>query len=156
MSVTAATEFVHLGDAMGIAVEGVDRRHPPDAALARSLRQALLDNLVPCIRGQSIGPGEFHAAIATFGTPRLRPEIPNVPGIPTVTTLSSTDRDTAGDGKRLVAGEEWHSILLSPQMAPGRHRVLGRSLHHAQGERRLSSGARRFMNRIIVADDAPF
>jgi alpha-ketoglutarate-dependent taurine dioxygenase len=105
--VTAATEFVHRGDAMGIAVEGVDRRHPPDAALARSLRRALLDNLVPCIRGQSIGPGEFHAAIATFGTPRLRPEIPNVPGFPTVTTLSSTDRDTAGGGKRLVAGEEW-------------------------------------------------
>jgi taurine dioxygenase len=109
MSVTTGTEFIRLCDAMGIAVEGVDLHQPPDAALARSLRQALLDNLVLCIRGQSIGPGEFHAAISTFGTPRLRPEIPSVPGFPTVTTLSSSDRDTAGDGKRLVAGEEWHS-----------------------------------------------
>src|SRR5215813_13613136 len=94
---------------MAIAVEGVDLWQPPDEGLAHRLRQALLDNLVLCIRGQSIGPGEYHAAIATFGTPLRRPEIPHVPYHPTVTTLSSDDRDTKGDNKRLVAGAHWHS-----------------------------------------------
>jgi taurine dioxygenase len=32
-----------------------------------------------------------------------------VAGFPAVTTLSSDDRDTKGDGKRLVAGAQWHS-----------------------------------------------
>lgn len=109
MSVTTDIAFNKLGDHMAIAAEGVDLRRPPDEHLARRLRQALLDNLVLCIRGQSIGPGEYHAAISTFGTPLLRPEIPHVPGHPTVTTLSSDDRDTKGDGKRLVAGAQWHS-----------------------------------------------
>ena len=109
MAETADIVFTRLGDHMAIAAEGVDLHHAPDADLAQRLRRALLDNLVLCIRGQSIGPGEFHAAIAALGTPLLRPEIPHVPGHPTVTTLSSNDRDTKGDGKRLVAGAHWHS-----------------------------------------------
>ncbi|MEJ0018696.1 MAG: TauD/TfdA family dioxygenase [Acetobacteraceae bacterium] len=109
MSATTDIAFTRLGENLAIAVEGVDLHHPPDQALASRLRQALLDNLVLCIRGQRIGPGEYHAAIATFGTPLLRPEIPHVAGHPTVTTLSSDDRDTKGDGKRLVAGAQWHS-----------------------------------------------
>lgn len=106
---TTDIAFTRLGSVMAIAVEGLDLHRPPDKALAQTLRQALLDNLVLCIRGQSIGPGEFLAAIATFGEPLVRPEIPHVPGYPAVTTLSSDDRDTKGDGKRLVAGAHWHS-----------------------------------------------
>jgi taurine dioxygenase len=110
MSATAGDiAFSRLGDAMAIAVEGLDLHRTPDDELAKSLRQALLDNLVLCIRGQSIGPGEYLATIATFGEPLVRPEIPHVPGYPAVTTLSSDDRDTKGDGKRLIAGSHWHS-----------------------------------------------
>jgi len=101
--------FTKLGGHMAIAVEGLDLRSAPDDRLAKTLRQALLDNLVLCIRGQSIGPGEYLATIATFGEPLVRPEIPHVPGYPAVTTLSSGDRDTKGDGKRLIAGSHWHS-----------------------------------------------
>jgi taurine dioxygenase len=111
MSATAAEQlvFTNLGGHMAVAVDGADLSRPPDAALASRLRNALLDHQVLCIRGQSIGPGEFLAAIAAFGTPQVRPEIPHVPGFPAVTTLSSEDRDTKGDGKRLVAGATWHS-----------------------------------------------
>jgi alpha-ketoglutarate-dependent taurine dioxygenase len=110
MSATAGDiAFSRLGDAMAIAVEGLDLHRTPDDELAKSLRQALLDNLVLCIRGQSIGPCEYLATIATFGEPLVRPEIPHVPGYPAVTTLSSDDRDTKGDGKRLIAGSHWHS-----------------------------------------------
>jgi taurine dioxygenase len=101
--------FTKLGGHMAIAVEGLDLHHAPDASLAKTLRTALLDNLVLCIRGQSIGPGDYLATIATFGEPLVRPEIPHVPGYPAVATLSSDDRDTKGDGKRLIAGAHWHS-----------------------------------------------
>ena len=105
MSVSAGDiAFTRLGSHTGIAVEGVDLHRKPDEQLARRLRQALLDGLVLCIRGQTIGPGAYLAAIETFGQPLVRPEIPHVPGYPAVTTLSSDDRDTKGDGKRLVAG----------------------------------------------------
>ncbi len=58
---------------MAIAVEGLDLHRAPDDRLAHALRQALLDNLVLCIRGQSIGPGDYLATIATFGEPLVRP-----------------------------------------------------------------------------------
>jgi taurine dioxygenase len=106
---TTEIVFTKLGSHTGIAVEGLDLHRTPDDRLAKTLRQALLDNLVLCIRGQSIGPGEYLAAISTFGRPLVRPEIPHVPGFPAVTTLSSDDRDAKGDGKRLVAGAQWHS-----------------------------------------------
>jgi taurine dioxygenase len=101
--------FSTLGGHMAVAVEGVDFRAPPSPALSATLRQALWDHQVLCIRGQNIGPGEYLAAVSVFGEPQVRPEIPHVDGFPAVTTLSSEDRDTKGDGKRLVAGATWHS-----------------------------------------------
>jgi taurine dioxygenase len=61
--------FTGLGGHMAIAVEGLDLHRAPDDRLAHALRQALLDNLVLCIRGQSIGPGDYLATIARFGEP---------------------------------------------------------------------------------------
>jgi taurine dioxygenase len=101
--------FTDLGGHMAVAVDGVDLCDPLDGDLSARLRRALLDRQVLCIRGQSIGPGAFLAAISTFGTPQIRSEIPHVAGFPAVTTLSSEDRDIRGDGKRLVAGATWHS-----------------------------------------------
>jgi taurine dioxygenase len=101
--------FTNLGGHMAVAVEGVDLNTPPLPELSATLRQALWDNQVLCIRGQSIGPGAYLTAISAFGEPQIRPEIPHVEGFPAVTTLSSEDRDTKGDGKRLVAGATWHS-----------------------------------------------
>jgi taurine dioxygenase len=101
--------FTRLGAHMAIAVEGVDLHRTPDDLLAKHLHQALLDHQVLCIRDQNIGPGEFLAAISLFGEPQIRAEIPAVAGFPGVTTVSSDDRDTKGDGKRLVAGALWHT-----------------------------------------------
>src|ERR1700761_2851347 len=92
-----------LASHMAAAVEGVDLNQKPDPALYGQLRQALLDHHVLCIRGQDIGPGAFLAAISLFGEPQVRPWIPHVEGFPAVTTLSSEDRDSKGDGRRLVA-----------------------------------------------------
>jgi taurine dioxygenase len=101
--------FTRLGAHMAIAVGGADLRRAPDNALAERLHEALLEHQVLCIRDQDIGPGEFLAAISMFGEPQIRPELPQLAGFPGVTTLSSDDRDTQGDGKRLVAGARWHT-----------------------------------------------
>jgi taurine dioxygenase len=132
MSVTTApramvSEFTKLASHMAVAVAGVDLRHTPDAALFAALRQALLDHQVLCVRGQDIGPAEFLAAISLFGEPQIRPWIPHVPGFPAVTTLSSEDRDTKGDGGRLVAGATWHSddtFMASPSALTALHGVV--------------------------------
>ena len=101
--------WTRLGNHMGIAVDGVDLRTKPEGALAAELRQALWDHQVLAIRGQELDPGAYTAAMSIFGDPEIRPEIPHVEGFPAVTTLSSEDRDTKGDGKRLVAGANWHT-----------------------------------------------
>ncbi|HKX11021.1 MAG TPA: TauD/TfdA family dioxygenase [Stellaceae bacterium] len=99
-----------LGDALGIAAEGVDLNHPPDHATADALRRALLDNLVLCIRGQSLTPTTYLAAMHAFGKPlsQVRAGLRH-PEVPEIMILSSEDRDEMGDGKRLVVGAHWHS-----------------------------------------------
>ena len=104
-----APVFTKLSPHMAMAVEGLDLRAPPGPDLFATLQQALLDHQVLCLRGQDIGPAEFLATMRLFGEPEIRPYIPHVEGFPEVTTLSSEDRDTKGDGKRLVAGATWHT-----------------------------------------------
>src|ERR1700761_8907967 len=108
MSITAARRmttpvFTKLGQHMAVAAEGVDLNEKPSTALFAELHRALLEHQVLCIRDQDIGPEAFLATISRFGEPQVRPWIPHVEGFPAVTTLSSEDRDSKGDGKRLVA-----------------------------------------------------
>jgi len=124
-----ATNIVmaRLGGHMAAAVEGIDLNTPPGGRAAAILRQALWDHQVLCIRGQDIEPGAFLAAVSLFGDPEVRPEIPHVEGFPQVTTLSSDDRDTKGDGKRLVAGATWHSddtFMARPSALTALHGVI--------------------------------
>jgi taurine dioxygenase len=123
----SAPVFTRLGPHMATAVDGINLHRPPDPALAAMLRQALFDHQVLCLRGQDIGPAEFLAAVSQFGEPEIRPEIPHVPGFPAVTTLSSEDRDTRGDGKRLIAGATWHtddSFMPAPSALTALHGVF--------------------------------
>jgi taurine dioxygenase len=119
--------FTKLAPHMAVAVDGVDLSLAPDPALFALLHRALLDHQVLCIRGQDIGPAAFLAAISLFGEPQVRPWIPHVPGFPAVTTLSSEDRDTKGDGKRLIAGATWHtddSFMAAPSALTALHGIV--------------------------------
>jgi taurine dioxygenase len=99
-----------LGDALGIAATGIDLSRPLDGATAEALRRALLDNLVLCIRGQSLTPAAYLAAMRGFGRPLPQVRIASRHAeIPEIMILSSEDRDVMGDGKRLVVGAHWHS-----------------------------------------------
>ena len=107
----AAVPALHpLGDAAGIAAEGLDLNRPLEPGTAEALRRALLRHLVLCIRGQSLSPAAFLAAMQTFGTPLRQVRASSRhPEIDEITILSSADRDTLGDGGRLVVGAHWHS-----------------------------------------------
>jgi taurine dioxygenase len=102
--------FAKLGDHMAIAVEGIDLNRPLAAAQAASLRQALNDNLVLCIRDQTLAPVAYREAMRIFGTLVPQTRTGNLHDeVPEILILSSADRDVLGDGKPLVVGAHWHS-----------------------------------------------
>ncbi|TWT12977.1 TauD/TfdA family dioxygenase [Reyranella sp. CPCC 100927] len=99
-----------LGGHMAAAVEGIDLNQPPDTTTAGDLRRALLDHLVLCIRGQALAPLPYRDAMRVFGTPmkQITPAATH-PDCDEILVLSSEDRDTLGDGKKLVVGAHWHT-----------------------------------------------
>ncbi|HUC68849.1 MAG TPA: TauD/TfdA family dioxygenase [Stellaceae bacterium] len=107
---TEALTLTRLGDALGIAAAGIDLNQPLAASSRAALRRALLDGLVLCIRGQSLTPGAYLAAMRAFGEPitQVR-QAARHPEVAEIMILSSEDRDDLGDGKRLVVGAHWHS-----------------------------------------------
>lgn len=105
-----ALTLTRLGEIMGVAAEGIDLSRPLAGATQAALRRALLEGLVLCIRGQSLTPQAYLAAMRGFGEPitQVR-QASRHPDVPEIMILSSEDRDDAGDGKRLVVGAHWHS-----------------------------------------------
>ncbi|HUK10842.1 MAG TPA: TauD/TfdA family dioxygenase [Stellaceae bacterium] len=99
-----------LGSAAGIAAEGVDLDRDLETAAAARLHQALLENLVLCIRGQSLTPQAYLRAMRHFGNPMMQTRaLSRHPDVHEIMILSSEDRDDLGDGKRIVVGAHWHS-----------------------------------------------
>jgi taurine dioxygenase len=98
-----------LGSHMATAVSGIDLNRPADAATHAALLDALHENLVLCVRGQTLAPLPFRDAMARFGTPVLRKQLAATPECPEVNIISSEDRDVLGDGKKLVNGASWHT-----------------------------------------------
>ena len=93
-----------LGTHMAAAVTGVDLNRLPDVSTQAALTRVLHDNMVLCIRGQTLAPVPFRDAMAQFGVPVLRKQLAQTPECAEVNIISSEDRDVLGDGKRLVNG----------------------------------------------------
>ena len=98
-----------LSGHMAAAVSGIDLNSLPDPATQAALTKALHDNLVLCIRDQSLAPLPFRDAMAQFGTPVQRKQLAQTEQCADVNIISSEDRDELGDGKRLVNGATWHT-----------------------------------------------
>ena len=98
-----------LGPHMAAAVTGVDLNRLPDVSTQAALTRVLHDNMVLCIRGQTLAPVPFRDAMAQFGVPVLRKQLAQTPECAEVNIISSEDRDVLGDGKRLVNGANWHT-----------------------------------------------
>ena len=102
--------IARLGEALGVAAEGVDLSRPAGDAAIETLRRALLDHLVLCVRGQSLTPEAYLAAASAFGPPVTQVRLaPRHSDIAEIMILSSEDRDVMGDGGRVVVGAHWHS-----------------------------------------------
>jgi taurine dioxygenase len=104
-----AVRITRLGGHMAAAAEDVDLGAALDDAAAAALRQGILDHLVLCIRDQRLEPRAYLAAMGRFGTPLVRRQSSQHPEVAEINILSSEDRDTLGDGKRLVVGAHWHT-----------------------------------------------
>jgi taurine dioxygenase len=102
--------LTRLGKVLGIAADGIDLEQGLEGAAAADLRRALLDHLVLCVREQSLTPAGYLAAMRAFGhpLPQLR-VVQSHPEVAEIMILSSEDRDTMGDGGRVVVGAHWHS-----------------------------------------------
>ena len=99
-----------LGTSAGIAAEGIALNRNLDGATIEALHRALMENLVLCIRGQSLTPEAYLAAMRHFGTPLMQTRAGGRHReVPEIMILSSEDRDDLGDGERIVVGAHWHS-----------------------------------------------
>jgi taurine dioxygenase len=98
-----------LSSHMALAVSGIDLNRRPGSAARAALVRGLYENLVLCIRGQSLDPVAFRDAMAEFGVPMRRQQLAQTPECADVNIISSEDVDTKGDGKKLVNGASWHT-----------------------------------------------
>jgi taurine dioxygenase len=98
-----------LSSHMAAAVTGIDLNTLPDASLRAALVDVLHQNLVLCIRGQTLAPVPFRDAMAQFGTPVLRKQLTQTAECAEVNIISSEDRDELGDGRKIVNGASWHT-----------------------------------------------
>jgi taurine dioxygenase len=102
--------LTRLGQALGVAAEGIDLARSPAGTTIATLRGALLDHLVLCVRAQSLAPEAYLAAASAFGAPVAQVRVASRhPEIAEIMILSSEDRDVMGDGRPLVVGAHWHS-----------------------------------------------
>ncbi len=102
--------LARLGESLGVAAEGIDLNCPVADATREALRRALLEGLVLCIRGQTLSPQAYLAAMRAFGMPMMQLRVASRhPDVAEIMILSSDDRDNDGDGQRLVVGAHWHS-----------------------------------------------
>ena len=145
----AALTLTQLGAALGVAADGIDLNRALDGETQAALRRALLDGLVLCVRGQSLTPQSYLAAMRGFGEPitQVR-QASRHPEVPEIMILSSEDRDDAGDGKRLVVGAHWHS--------DDSYKAIPCSLTMLYGvEVPASGGDTQFVNMYAAYDDLP-
>jgi taurine dioxygenase len=102
--------LARLGEALGVAAKGLDLNRPLDGTTVGTLRRALLDHLVLCLRGQLLAPAAYLAAVGAFGRAITQVRVASRhTDIAEIMILSSDDRDAMGDGRRLVVGAHWHS-----------------------------------------------
>jgi len=94
---------------LGAIVEGLDSE-----ALAADdeelLRRLYAESPVLCLRGQALSPDAFMRLARVFGAiqVQLLREFRDA-AHPEISYIENTQRDTRGDGKRIVFGEHWHT-----------------------------------------------
>jgi taurine dioxygenase len=103
-----AMKIEPLSDVLGAAVTGLDLTAPLEAEECASLRQALTDHLVICIRNQDLDPPALAAAAAMFGPlKRFVVRQDRMLEAPEVSVVSN--RSASLGGKPQVQARHWHT-----------------------------------------------
>ncbi len=107
-------EVERLAGSLGAEVTGVDLSRPLEPEVMAEIRQALLDNLVICFRGQSLTPDQQLGFARRWGDIHLHPYMAGMDDFPEVLEI----RKTPADKKNF--GGSWHSDqMFTAQPAMG-------------------------------------
>ena len=113
-------EVNRLSDALGAEITGVDLRQPPGETLACTLNECLLEHIVLVIRDQTLTPGEYVAAMRTFGVPGHQTQVGQVMAEhPEIWVIDSRDARIGAQGQRVIYGaQSWHTDQTDQAQPP--------------------------------------
>lgn len=94
---------------LGAVIEGIDVGALSGETLA-AIQRAYAEYPVLCLRGGPLDPETFLRIAGVFGTPQVQllREFRDS-GHPEISYIENTQRDTRGDGRRIIFGAHWHT-----------------------------------------------
>ena len=117
--------------ALGAIVTGVDLAHDVDAATFAALRDALLEHLVVCIRGQGHLTPEQHIEFsARWGPLEPHPYVPPIDGYPEIMEVYDPNPITV----------TWHADFTYAKRPPAISLLLARIIPDVGGDTMFSNG----------------
>jgi taurine dioxygenase len=105
-------KLVHLSDALGVEVVGLDLTEPLDDETAQSLQDAFLEHHLMCFRSEPLKPEAFARVARIFGEPQLQLLRDRRHGeVHEVSILESTYKSAADkpDDLRMMRLTGWHT-----------------------------------------------
>jgi taurine dioxygenase len=91
-------------------IDGFDFASAAGADAARAVLQALVDHSVICLRSEGLQPAQFLDLARLLGTPKTQLIADDHhPDHEEISFVDSSKTDRLGDGKRIIAGINWHT-----------------------------------------------
>jgi taurine dioxygenase len=117
---TETMKITKLKEQIGAIVTGVDLAAPIDAATCKQLYDAVVENVVLVIRGQShLTPAQLQAAGELFGElmeDQNRRYL--VDGFPLISVLDNRHKDSKGQPAKMVGNATWHTDHTNQERPP--------------------------------------
>jgi taurine dioxygenase len=117
---TETMKITKLKEQIGAIVTGVDLAAPIDAATRKQLYDAVVENVVLVIRGQShLTPAQLQAAGELFGElmeDQNRRYL--VDGFPLISVLDNRHKDSKGQPAKMAANATWHTDHTNQERPP--------------------------------------
>jgi taurine dioxygenase len=103
-------EIVPSPGPLGARIEGLDRSHANEPAIAAMLKRALAEHLLVVIPGEAMAPEQTLAFAKAFGTPRTQLlRYKHSGSVPQVSVMVSTLMADGSTDKTAIRAEDWHT-----------------------------------------------
>lgn len=149
-------EIRPLSGAIGAEIRGLDLSKGTDAGTVAAIREALLEHLVVCIRGQDLTSAQFMKVAESFGEPVEYPLVKGIEGFPKIIEVSKLERET------INFGGLWHSDTTYLEHPPMGTLLLARELPPTGGDtlfanqylayEALSDGMKRMLEGLVAVN----